>query len=129
MESRSKRLQKLKDVATKYEEMVRNKRRTLKEMAEGVSGHATFAGEVNEQVLSDLKKEISRSRIARLSLQAKLNRLQATKNADVHVKEKAKLEEEIAELAEKERLLADDGANVFKEMIRDRRTGLDLEGL
>jgi hypothetical protein len=134
LEARNRRLQKLSDALEKEEEAVHIKRRTYKELAGEIETSSSFAmafsQKLNEQIVSDEMRELSRLTVAIIALRSKLAAMQANKEADAVEREAAKkLKAELLQEEHHEFVLSDD----LERRVKNRKVGakanVELEGI
>jgi RNA polymerase sigma factor (sigma-70 family) len=124
------RLEKLKDLAARYAEELRDKRKTYKDQAETV-GADSWSPETGSEVLKilvkDYAKELSRVKLALVAARARLNHLEKKAQSPAKADEAlSQARDQVSLLSEHGKLLSDELTR-FNKTLRDRSERFDLE--
>jgi hypothetical protein len=125
---RLRRLDQLKDVLTRQERGLREKRKMLRNLAEnaGTPERSAPAEQALLQKLTDCQRELRRVQLAQVGSQAKLARLQGTQPAtEGRRRAVGELEDELAALAAQEKLLRSEEERLTAQ-ISDREKKLNM---
>ncbi len=101
-QERREHLHKLRQV---YEDSLRQKRKSLHEMGVVLGASRSLRQEFDREDLAGFRKELQRVRLAKVAAQARLNCLKRAAAKEGVPEAAAKLEDEVAVLAEQEKLL------------------------
>jgi RNA polymerase sigma factor (sigma-70 family) len=100
---KTERWEMLESLRTRYEDQVRHKREVLRKLTEVRGAATSLKHQFDREDLTRFRAELQRVRLETIRRQARLNHLKRSAGADA--KEVAKLEEEVAVLAEQAKLL------------------------
>jgi hypothetical protein len=125
------RIAKLKEVSNRYEEQLRARRRAYNDLTESAGTNNEVVGALQQETvretLTAFRKELIRVKLAKVAARAKLAR-QAGNNLDAEAQKKRDLlNEEIALLAEHEKLLQAEIKGMAREIRNKIAPSVDLD--
>jgi RNA polymerase sigma factor (sigma-70 family) len=121
-EHKQKRLTELDKLRNEHEEVLRDKRQRLVKLGQVLGASRSLEQEFGREDLAEFRKEWHRVRLARIAAQARLNCLKRAGAKEGGKEAAARLEEEVAVLAEQEKLLKEEIAPLADKVQARGRT-------